>query len=134
MNRSTKKAFSLIEVVIALGIFSFAIVAILGLFSISLASSRESSDDTRSAAMVSQVVDALRAKPFEELQTSLTASNALFMFDQEGALLTGTGSPTYQCTVRTTSESSSSLLSLQLTITNPSGTTRVNYATIANYR
>ena len=46
MTVSRRFAFSLIEVVLALGIVSFALVAILGLLSVGLDSSRESIDDT----------------------------------------------------------------------------------------
>lgn len=45
-NRDCARAFSLVEVTIALGIVSFALLALLGLFVVGLSSSKESAMDT----------------------------------------------------------------------------------------
>ena len=50
-----KRAFSLIEVVIALGLVSFVLVALLGLFSAGFNSSRDSGTDTTLVQITEQV-------------------------------------------------------------------------------
>lgn len=62
-KRAFARAFSLIEVVIALGIFSFAIVAILGLFTVSLQTSRESEGEIQAASVASMLVAIRKASP-----------------------------------------------------------------------
>ena len=122
-------------VAVALGIFSFGITAVLALFSVSLSNSRESSDDTRFAAMLGQVCDALRAKPFQELDPA----TAVFYFDRDGAPQAKAAASSYQCTVALAPKSGSvssgnSRLELQLVFTSPSGALRTTYASIASYQ
>jgi len=45
----TSPGFSLVEVVVALGVIGFALIAILGLFPMAMTASRASQDETRSA-------------------------------------------------------------------------------------
>lgn len=60
-------AFSLIEVVIALGIISFCLIAILGLFSAGLKKARESDDEIRAANLLSSLVCRMRSAPHLDL-------------------------------------------------------------------
>ncbi|MGF1679020.1 MAG: hypothetical protein ACFCUX_07480 [Candidatus Methylacidiphilales bacterium] len=53
--RSTPQAFSLIEIVLALGIMSFALVSILGLFPMALTTAAESKAETR-IALIAQTL------------------------------------------------------------------------------
>ena len=48
-------AFSLIEVVLSLGVIAFALVAILGVFPVGLAANRSSISDTRAAQIINAV-------------------------------------------------------------------------------
>jgi len=48
-------AFSLIEIVLALGIISFALVGIMGLFPVALRSAQESQRETRAALIAQQI-------------------------------------------------------------------------------
>lgn len=57
------EGFSLIEVVLALGIISFALVGIMGLFPIALKSSQESQRETRATIIAQQIVNDLRSLP-----------------------------------------------------------------------
>ncbi len=57
-----QKSFSLVEVVLALGVISFALVAILGVFPIGLAANRTSISDTRAAQLVNAVVATIDAQ------------------------------------------------------------------------
>ena len=56
------KSFSLIEVVLALGVISFALVAILGVFPIGLAANRSSISDTRAAQLINAIVATIDAQ------------------------------------------------------------------------
>ena len=60
-------AFSLIEVVAAIGVFSFCIVAILALFSVGLKSTKESEDEIRAADLTSTLVGRMRSAPTTNL-------------------------------------------------------------------
>jgi Tfp pilus assembly protein PilV len=61
--KSPASAFSLVEVVIAIGIFAFVIVGIVGLFPAALRIRAESSLDTRSAMIAQQIMAAVDTSP-----------------------------------------------------------------------
>jgi type II secretory pathway pseudopilin PulG len=60
--RDRPSAFSLVEVVLALGVVSFAIVAILGLIPLGLQTSHSSQDETRAAQMAQSIFGSLAAQ------------------------------------------------------------------------
>ncbi len=88
-------AMSLVEVVVAIGLFSFVIVAMVGLLSVGLNSSRESSDDTRLALCAQTVFSLLRAEGFAGAQANSEYDKGNtdpdFLFDSGGRLLTDSG-------------------------------------------
>jgi len=112
-------AFSLVEVVIALGLISFSLMAIMGLFSVGLQSSRESAEDTNLALMTQQVNAWSRSQAF----TNLAGTNHAFFFDATGEWNRDTnGAPAlaaradshYACTINSqTSPVSSNVIYLQ---------------------
>ena len=53
--RSNSRAFSLVEVVIAMGLISFAMIAILAFFPLGLSSNRSSVQDTRAAQIANAI-------------------------------------------------------------------------------
>ncbi len=55
--------FSLVEIVMALGIVSFAIVGIMGLFPVAMKSALESQRETRAAQIAQQIFSDLRSGP-----------------------------------------------------------------------
>ncbi len=57
------RAFSLIEVVISLGIIVFALVALIALFSLGLKTNKESSDQIQAADLASLLVATRRGMP-----------------------------------------------------------------------
>lgn len=59
--------FSLIEVVLAVGIFAFVGVALIGLFSIGLKTNRESIDEMEATAMAQSLLNARKAAATNEL-------------------------------------------------------------------
>ena len=61
--RATRlQAFSLIEVVLAIGVVAFSLVAILGVFPVAFSQSRKGISDTRAAQLVRMVVDTVDAQ------------------------------------------------------------------------
>jgi len=76
-------AFSLIEVVIALGVITFAITAITGLLSVALKSSRASTDETLVASFAGDIMSDLRRRQFTNAWNSLQAGSNVF-FDGSG--------------------------------------------------
>lgn len=59
--------FSLVEVVVALGIITFCVIAILSLFSLGLRNARESESEIRAANLALSIVGRMRAAPKEDL-------------------------------------------------------------------
>lgn len=55
--------FSLVEVVMALGIFAFVVVALVGLFSVGLNTGRESSEELEAAHLTESMFAARRSAP-----------------------------------------------------------------------
>ncbi|MEA3209582.1 MAG: hypothetical protein QOE70_2639 [Chthoniobacter sp.] len=93
--------FTLVEIVLALGIISFGLVALVGLLAVSLDSSRSSDQDTMIASMARQVTTTLRERPFDKLKSG--GSSDIFYFDAEGRALPAATpearqGAVYQCT------------------------------------
>ncbi len=62
-ERPSLRSFSLIEVLLALGIISFALIALVGLFTVGLRTNKESSDQIEAANIASLLLTTLRALP-----------------------------------------------------------------------
>jgi|GEM_PF-2977415 len=83
-------AFSLVEVVIAVGIFSFVIVAVMGTMSVALSSTRDSEMKLSAAHTSAVIIGTLKANPTNITDTNFTISSVTSL-----ATLTGTkNSPT----------------------------------------
>lgn len=117
-KQATKEGFSLVEVVMALGVISFAMVGILGLLSVGFNAAKKANTETRTAGMSSQLIAALRNSTLSaySVATLKTASISAF-FDDRGQLqmaTTGSGtlmavsnsSSLVQCQIQTKSVSS----------------------------
>lgn len=88
------RAFSLVEVVLALGIFAFAIIALFGLISASLQSSRESASDLSLGLMTQTVSSVLKMEGFASAATNAaygTNTSDIFFFNSDGELARGAG-------------------------------------------
>jgi uncharacterized protein (TIGR02598 family) len=98
--------FSLVEVVLALGVVSIAIVSLLGLLSISTGSSRLSDEDTVIAAIARQVDTELRNSPASPFSPSSGfKSGDIWYFDNEGhRLTTDVVKAIYQCQINLTAD------------------------------
>lgn len=81
-------AFSLIEIALAMGIASFALVAMMGLLSVSLESSKAATDDTVLATMANGIMGDLRRQPFDEAKDYIeNATPPVAFFDVCGKRL-----------------------------------------------
>jgi uncharacterized protein (TIGR02598 family) len=139
MSRSQPRGFSLVEVVLAMGVTSFALVAILGLLAAGMRINRESDTDTLLAGMALSTMNHLRAT-YTNWPTSTNATN--IFFDSAGA--TGTNSfgtadtKFYQCSVeikQSPAPTAASLFHVRMTFTWPYPSTNNNrtlHATLAH--
>lgn len=113
-----RRGFSLVEVVLALGVISFAIVAILGVFPIGLSTSHSAQDETRAPQIAQMILSSLTAQastqfnnvlvPLPNSQTlavDLTASASPatpnLYADNNGQLTTVAANATYAVTIIT---------------------------------
>ena len=71
--------FSLIEVVLAIGIFGFCLISLMGLIPVALRTSRDSINKSTEVRMLQAVRANLINTPYSTLPTS-----GLFLFDSEG--------------------------------------------------
>jgi type II secretory pathway pseudopilin PulG len=62
INDARNEAFSLVEVVLALGVISFAIVAIFGLLPIGLNTGRAAQDQTRADQLAETLIDSMASQ------------------------------------------------------------------------
>lgn len=62
-RRPALRAFSLIEIVLALAVISFALVGIMGLFPAAMKSAKESQQETRATHIAQQIFDDLASLP-----------------------------------------------------------------------
>jgi prepilin-type N-terminal cleavage/methylation domain-containing protein len=158
-----KKGFTLIEVVLALGVCSVALVSIMGVLSIAIGTNGDSNTDTTLAAMSRHVLNDLRAVPFDALweATPREADNpqppaagvadsppdTIYYFTQEGLPAPTPAEAIYRCVVHKTPDLKTrganggpyNQLHLSLAFKWPfeaqanSGTSQTLYASIARY-
>ncbi len=74
---AVQDAFSLVEVVMALGICAFVLIAMMGLFVTGLKASRESEDQVQAANLASQILAARLAAPLGSDPNQAIPTNAL---------------------------------------------------------
>jgi len=89
--------FTLIEVMLALGIFSFALVAIFGLFFVGINTNKESSDQIAAANLASLLISTRRSVPTNTITNfalpPLNApygTNGIYLTNTEGVAIDGT--------------------------------------------
>jgi len=121
---NTKQGFSLIEVVVSLGIVAIAVSGVLGVLSTAMTTTKDNDRETMLVSMNDQVMTDLRVVPFDALWQAVphsaaisTASSAqtapedtLYYFTNEAVLIPGTAptsDATYLCTVKKTPDADS---------------------------
>lgn len=129
-----EKAFSLVEVVMALGVISFALVGMLGLLSVGFTAAKKSTNATNLAAISSQVVSTIRNNTnFTSLvMTNLASGPTNIYFDNSGQMQSALDAvkSRYQCEVRSRPVTAVTSLSgytvLVMTVSYPVQATIVN--------
>lgn len=120
------KAFSLVEVTMALGLASFSLLAIVGLLPVGLKTFRDSRVETALGGIQRQMRGEVEAVPFESLTNgSFTAGK--FYFSDEGTLLPGSSGAYYEASTELTNTSApglaataeSSIRTLKVTLLSP---------------
>ena len=86
--RHRRRAFSLVEVTLALGIVTFGLVSVVGVLPTALASGRQSFDQNRAAAIANTLFSSFRSQPFNKVGYV----DSQFLVD--GATPSGTGPAT----------------------------------------
>lgn len=81
-----RRAFSLVEVTLAMALVSFAVIAVLGLMPVGLAALHKVIDTTEEAQIVRQIGAQAVLTPYSSLDT--TFSGKTFYYDQDGVFLT----------------------------------------------
>lgn len=69
-------AFSLVEVVLALGVIGFALLAVIGLLPIGLQSGRASMQETRATHLAERVFATMRSQPFTAVNLSFLGGSS----------------------------------------------------------
>lgn len=119
-SRSARYAFSLVEVVLALGVIAFAIVAILGVLPVALQTGHTSQDETRAAQIAQSVFSTMSSQaqskftgvslplpspaPTINLSTSITSATAPAAFlyaDNDGQISDSATGATYSISIIT---------------------------------
>ena len=117
MNHNDRCAFSLVEVVLALGVIGFAIVAIIGVIPIGLHTSHSSQDETRAAQVAQAIFSSLASQTqtqFNNVQLQrndnstavfdLTQSSTATLYvDNDGKLIQTASAAVYSINVTTNS-------------------------------
>ena len=65
LRRPAWRAFSLVEITLALGIVTFALVGVVGVLPVAMTSSRQSFDKNRAAAIAGTLFTSFRSQPFQ---------------------------------------------------------------------
>ena len=115
--KNRRSAFSLVEVVLALGVISFAIVAILGVIPVGLATGHSAQDETRAPQIAQTILASFAAQAstqFTNLQLPVSGNNSVtfnlasstnqtLYAGNEGQLLSTLNGATYIVTIITNS-------------------------------
>lgn len=122
---SNISGFSLVEIVIAMGILTFCLVAIMGLLPVGLSTLREATGATIEAQIVSQIASDVAQTPFRSLEDF--ASTGPYYFDNEGRRVAGATDAVYSAALVVAgpnypgrpNDIITSLKNLQIRISNP---------------
>lgn len=120
--REARSAFTLVEVVIALGVVAFAVIAILGLIPIGLQTGHASQDETRAAQIAQTIFSSMASQGQTNFTTvkipvsggsgpsiDLSGSATLQMYaDNDGKLSQSSSGATYNVAIITDSNVASS--------------------------
>ncbi len=89
--------FSLIEVTMAIGLISFAMLSIVGLMPVGLSTLRNAMNQTVEGQIVQKMSGRFLLTPFSQLRTNYSTSQS-FYYDQEGEEVPGAGTAAFKVT------------------------------------
>lgn len=98
-------SFSLVEMTLALGIFSFAIISVIGLMTVGLKASQESKEETLTATIAKNLSMKVQAHLYTNGVVAPSATNTFqpgtltYYYDRFGLETTAVGDPQYQANV-----------------------------------
>lgn len=87
-----RRGFSLMEILLALGILSFCLVALLAIFSVGFRASMKANEDTVLASIASRIMSEARASSSFPFPTNM-------LFDTRGLPVSASSEATYACEV-----------------------------------
>lgn len=125
--RHIHRGFSLVEIVLALGLMTFSLVAIIGLLNVGLGASRSAQIDTVEAGAAKSLVAMLRTNSLA------TFSGTTFWLNYDGSPSANSNGATFQCVVTTNAPpariASTDMVVLQLTFQYPVSASPANRTT-----
>lgn len=92
-----RQGFSLIEVTMAIGLISFAMLSVLGLMPVGLNTLRKAMNQTVEGQIVQKMSGRFLLTPFSQLRTSYSTSQS-FYYDQEGEEVPDAGTAAFKVT------------------------------------
>ena len=101
------RAFSLVEVVISLAVISFALLTLLGLFGVGMASGRRSGEDTSLASISWQVLTDLQSQTNFKAAAIASSASTNYIFDYTGQPTNSETQPYFTCNVTARNPTSS---------------------------
>lgn len=104
-ERSQERGFSLVEVVIAIGLVTFCLVALMALFSVGFSTSREATADTVLAGLYAQIA----SDPQAETNTN--------NYDNRGQVTTNAATALYACRVTKSAVSTNEFAGISTNLT-----------------
>ncbi|MGB8355391.1 MAG: Verru_Chthon cassette protein B [Chthoniobacteraceae bacterium] len=107
-TRKSQSAFSLVEVVMAIGVVAFAFISVLGLIPTGLNTFKQAVDASVGAQIVQRVMNEAEQTDFSVLTSGSTStiSKPMRYFDEQGNELTATNGAIYQVNTRITPSTS----------------------------
>lgn len=98
ITRMARRGFSLVEVALALGVVSFAMVSMLGVMSVGLTTVKDASDQTMHAQIISRVSSSVLQTPFDDIDNYVGRSP--LYFDREGAVVASGADSIYRANLQ----------------------------------
>lgn len=100
--QKNRRAFSLVEVALALGIMAFAIAGIVGLIPFGLTSFRQAMNNTAESAIVQGLTNEILLTDFSNLKTMANSQGKAYYFDADGDPVQTAAAALYTAQIRFT--------------------------------
>jgi uncharacterized protein (TIGR02598 family) len=101
LQNPDSRAFSLVEVVLALGIVSFAFIGIIGMLPVGMSTFRQATDATVQSQITQQMVSQVAETNFANLNKLTTST---YLFDDQGILVSDDSKCIYKVAIDVTTD------------------------------